>query len=64
MGGDVLMLEDEADVRAFLHNFLTIMGYQVQMADNRRQALDILADWRPDPVMLDSLNGALLRPPS
>jgi CheY-like chemotaxis protein len=55
MGGDILVVEYEADIRAFLQDWLTIMGYRVTMADNGRQALDILADWRPDLVMLDIL---------
>ena len=55
MGGDILVVEDEADIRAFLRDLLTIMGYRVTTADNGRQALDLLADWRPDLVMLDIL---------
>jgi CheY-like chemotaxis protein len=55
MGGDILVVEDEADIRAFLKDFLTLIGYRVTMADNGREALDILAQWRPDLVLLDVL---------
>ena len=48
-----MVVEDEADIRAFLKDYLTIMGYSVMLADNGREALDILADWSPDLVMLD-----------
>jgi CheY-like chemotaxis protein len=55
MSGDILVVEDEPDIRAFLDDYLTIMGYRVRLADNGRAALDILADWRPDLVLLDVL---------
>jgi CheY-like chemotaxis protein len=55
MVGDILVVEDEVDIRAFLRCYLTLMGTRVTMAANGREALDILADWRPDLIMLDIL---------
>src|ERR1044072_311615 len=55
MGGDILVGEDDPDIRGFLVNCLSLWGYSVRTAMNGREALDMLADWRPDLVMLDIL---------
>ena len=55
MGGDILVVEDDTDIRAFLTDCLTMLGYSVRTAVNGRDALDILVEWRPDLVMLDMM---------
>ena len=55
MGGGILVVEDEVDIRVFLKDYLSLMGYRVTLAANGREALDILAEWRPDLVLLDIL---------
>jgi len=55
MGGDILVVEDDTDIRSFLTECLTLFAYTVRTATNGREALDILADRRPDLIMLDVL---------
>ena len=55
MGGNILVVEDDIDIRVFLTECLTLLGYTVRTAVHGRDALDILAEWRPDLVMLDIL---------
>ena len=53
MGGKILVVEDETDIQAFLGDYLAIMGYTVRQAANGREALDVLAQWRPHLILLD-----------
>jgi two-component system chemotaxis response regulator CheY len=49
----VLVVDDDPDIRDFMSDFLADEGYQVKAAGNGRQALDLLASWRPDVILLD-----------
>jgi DNA-binding response OmpR family regulator len=51
--GSVLVVDDDADVRALVAELLTRAGYQVNQAPNGREALKVLFDARPDLVLLD-----------
>jgi PAS domain S-box-containing protein len=58
----VLVVDDDADVRRFLHDSLEALGYKVRLAADGRAGLDALAAARPDVVLLDyampGMNGA------
>ena len=55
MGGRILIVDDDIDIRVTLTHCLSMMGYTVRTAIHGRDALDILRGWRPDVVLLDSL---------
>lgn len=49
----VLVVDDEAAIRTLVNEFLTEEGYQVMTATNGRAALETLASWRPNVILLD-----------
>jgi len=49
----ILVVEDEPDLRELLDGGLRAAGYQVDLAEDGRQALRLAADHRPDLVLLD-----------
>ncbi len=49
----ILVIEDDADIRALLRLALTIEGYEIIEASDGRQALDQLEDFEPDLIFLD-----------
>jgi PAS domain S-box-containing protein len=49
----ILVVEDEADSQALLHSILTQAGYQVQVAENGPDAIDLMQHLIPDAVLLD-----------
>ena len=49
----VLVVDDDADVRALVRELLTRAGYAVTEAQDGREALRLLYDERPDLVLLD-----------
>jgi DNA-binding response OmpR family regulator len=51
--GSVLVVDDDADVRALVTELLTRAGYHVTEAPNGREALKALFEQRPDLVLLD-----------
>lgn len=51
--GRVLIVEDDAGVRALVEGVLEDEGYEVRTATNGLQALDVLSDWRPHAIVLD-----------
>lgn len=53
MSYTVLVVDDEADVRAFLSAVLKKEGHRVVTASNGRQALEIAEQERPDLIVLD-----------
>src|SRR6202022_3315453 len=55
----ILVVEEDPATRAFLASNLTADGYQVVVAENRRHALGLPADPRPQLVLAD-LNGHAL----
>jgi DNA-binding response OmpR family regulator len=51
--GRILVVEDDADVRALLTRYLEIEGYQVHQAVDARSTYQALSDFPPDLVLLD-----------
>lgn len=49
----VLVVDDEPQIHRFLRPALTAVGYEVQMAENGREALRLIATAPPDVVVLD-----------
>ena len=49
----VLVVDDESQIHRFLRPALTAVGYEVQMAENGRDALRLIATAPPDVVVLD-----------
>jgi DNA-binding response OmpR family regulator len=58
----LLIVDDDVDVREFVAKFLSDAGYQVSEAMHGEGALQIVADFRPDMVIIDyampGMNGA------
>jgi CheY-like chemotaxis protein len=51
---ELLVVEDDADVRTTLVESLRDEGYQVREAEHGQHALDLLAgEWRPQIILLD-----------
>lgn len=61
-GAEILIVDDDADVRNFLAGTLEGLGYRVQSAENGDEGLRLLDQSRPDLMLLDyampGLNGA------
>jgi CheY-like chemotaxis protein len=53
MAHTILVVDDEADVRAFLTAILAKEGYETVTAANGREALEIVRRTPPDLVILD-----------
>jgi CheY-like chemotaxis protein len=53
MAHTILVVDDEADVRAFLTAILAKEGYETVTAANGREALEIVRHTPPDLVILD-----------
>jgi len=51
--GEILVVDDDADIRDSLQLILERDGYAVRSAANGSQARDLLAEWQPDLVILD-----------
>jgi len=49
----ILVVDDDHDIRSVVDDLLTDEGYRVRTAINGRQALEILATWRPGVILLD-----------
>jgi CheY-like chemotaxis protein len=49
----VLVVDDDPDIRSVIELALSDEGYAVTMATNVQEALDRLTDWRPDVILLD-----------
>ena len=52
-GQRVLVVEDDAHIRALLNEALGDEGYEVRVAANGRVALELVADWTPHLIVLD-----------
>jgi CheY-like chemotaxis protein len=52
-GKTVLVVDDEPDVRFYLQTILEDAGFEVLLAANGREALDILEENEPDVISLD-----------
>ena len=51
----VLVVEDEWAIADWLHGVLSEEGYQVRIAINGKQALDVLEHGKPDVMLVDYL---------
>jgi CheY-like chemotaxis protein len=51
----VLVVEDEWAIADWLHGVLSREGYQVRLAINGKQALDVLDHGKPDVILVDYL---------
>ena len=49
----VLVIDDDDSVRDVLSDFLTVLGYEVELASTAIEGLGIIAVRRPDVVLLD-----------
>lgn len=49
----VLVVEDDTVIRLGLVTVLELEGFELREAANGREALEVLADWRPDVILLD-----------
>jgi DNA-binding response OmpR family regulator len=49
----ILVVEDEPDLRELMDGGLRAAGYEVDLAEDGRQALRMASDHRPDLVLLD-----------
>jgi CheY-like chemotaxis protein len=54
-GKNILVVDDEEDVREFLKNLLEDQGYVVTTADNGLKGMDAIKAKRPDLILLDLL---------
>jgi two-component system KDP operon response regulator KdpE len=52
-GQRILVVDDEAPIRRALRSALTGHGYEVEVADGGAAALDAIATWAPEAVVLD-----------
>src|SRR5262245_10967205 len=54
MHKSVLIIEDDVSIRATMREALELLGYEAQVAQNGREALEILSkDYRPCLILLD-----------
>jgi len=58
----VLVVEDEWAIADWLHGVLGQAGYQVRLAINGKQALDVLEHGKPDVMLVDYLMPVLDAP--
>ena len=49
----ILIAEDHRDSRDALRELLEAFGYEVQVAENGRVAVDLAAAWPPDLILMD-----------
>ena len=51
----ILVVDDDAEIRALLARYLVTQGFRVSVAADRRDCLARITDQRPDLVVLDVL---------
>ena len=49
----ILVVDDDTHIRDLVCEALDVEGYQVRGATDGKAALDLLATWRPDLILLD-----------
>lgn len=52
-GARILAVDDEADILRFIHNALTLEGFEVITAYDGLSAIDAAFELRPDMILLD-----------
>jgi two-component system response regulator MprA len=53
MADTVLVVDDDSSIREVLHEFFTLKGYQVVLAANGEQALELAKCEMPKAILLD-----------
>lgn len=53
IGGRILIVDDDADNRALLHDLLSAQGYHVKAAANGETALALVSTFEPQAILLD-----------
>ena len=53
MADTVLVVDDDSNIREVLHNFFTLKGYEVLLAANGEQALELAESEMPKVILLD-----------
>lgn len=53
MKKNILVVDDEPDVREFLSDLLTDEGYSVRQAEDGVRAMEMIAQEKPDLILLD-----------
>jgi CheY-like chemotaxis protein len=56
-GRQVLVVDDDADIRNIVGGFLSDEGYQTRTAVDGGEALEILGSWQPSVILLDLIDG-------
>ena len=51
--GEILVVDDDSDIRRTLRVVLEKNGYVVRTAENGSNAREILKEWRPDLILMD-----------
>ncbi len=49
----LLIVDDEEDIQDFLSYSLRKEGFEVAVASNGEEGLDVMAEWKPDLILLD-----------
>ncbi len=49
----MLVVDDDTSIRDLLHSALVEEGYDVKVASDGRDALDVIGHWLPDVIVLD-----------
>ena len=52
----VLVVDDNPDILAFMRTWLELNGYQVALAHDGVEALDVADEWRPDVILMDAFD--------
>jgi len=55
MKKNILVVDDEPDIRGFLSDLLEDEGYSVRAAENGNQAMEMIQQEKPDLILLDLL---------
>lgn len=49
----ILIIEDERDISRILKDYISVNGYEVIVAENGKEGLDLSHSWGPDFIVLD-----------
>jgi two-component system KDP operon response regulator KdpE len=53
MSSRILVIDDEPQIRRLLKTTLSVRGYEVALAEDGENGLDLAASWQPDLILLD-----------
>lgn len=49
----ILYVEDQKDVQRAIYQLLSVLGYEVECADNGQEGVDKAINWLPDVILMD-----------